>query len=146
LVVSEESADPGISGGTRPIPIEADHITICKPQTRQSVILISLLRHIRGVLEACVPCATGDSFAADDYAQLSGSDRRDLLQKLIAAGREHEYSKANDFQNKFAQRYYKLGLYTEAKNRRGAVLASVEQRFITHVFNAKICTGAPMRK
>jgi hypothetical protein len=65
-----------------------------------------------------------------------------LLQKLIDAGREHEYQKVNDLQNKYAQRYYKLGLYTEAKARSDAVLASVEQRFITHVYNTKICKGA----
>jgi hypothetical protein len=36
LVVSEESADPGVSG-TRPIAVDADHITICKPVSRSSV-------------------------------------------------------------------------------------------------------------
>ncbi|MCB0827088.1 MAG: alpha/beta hydrolase, partial [Armatimonadetes bacterium] len=55
---------------------------------------------------------------------------------------EHEYQKANDLQNKFARRYHKLGLYTEAKQKNDAVLSTVEQRFITHVFNPKICNGA----
>lgn len=141
-MVSEESADPGVRG-TRPIAIDADHITICKPVSRSSLIFISLVRHIKEILKSCLACSDpGDSFAADDYAQMSATDRRDLMQKLIDAGREHEYQKANDFQNKFAQKYYKLGLYTEAKNRSDAILASVEQRFITHVYNLKICKGA----
>jgi hypothetical protein len=142
LVVAEESADPGVSG-TRPIAVDADHITICKPVSRSSLIFISLVRHIKEILKSCLACSgPGDSFTADDYAQMSASDRRDLMQKLMDAGREYEYQKANDFQNKFAQKYYKLGLYTEAKNRSDAILASVEQRFITHVYNPKICKGA----
>jgi hypothetical protein len=143
LVVSEESADPGVSGGTRPIPVEADHITICKPDSRNSFIYISLVRHIAGVLKSCPPPIACDVFAADDYAQKSEADRRDLLQKLIDAGREREYRRANDLQNKFAQRYYKLGLYTDARNKSDELLANVEQRFITHVYSTKICRGAP---
>jgi protein SERAC1 len=131
LVVSEESADPGVSG-TRPVAVDADHLTICKPASRTSLIFISLVRHIRETLKSCPVCPIADnSFAADDYAQMSTTDRRDLLQKLIDAGREHEYQKANDLQNKFSQRYHKLGLYTEAKAQSDAILASVEQRFIT---------------
>jgi hypothetical protein len=142
LVVVEASADPGVSG-TRPVAVDADHLTICKPASRTSLVFISLVRHIKETLKSCPLCSSaGDAFAAEDYAQMSAADRRDLMQKLIDAGREHEYQKANDFQNKFAQKYYKLGLYTEAKNRSDAILASVEQRFITHVYNAKICKGA----
>ena len=36
----------------------------------------------------------------------------------------------------------KMGLYTDAKSQIDDTLASVEQRFITHVYNAKICRGA----
>jgi hypothetical protein len=142
LVVSEESADPGVSG-TRPIPVDADHISICKPQSRNDLVYISLVRHVKGVVEACAPISgTDPSFATDDYGQKLETDRRDLLQKLIDAGREYEYQKANDLQNKFAQRYYKLGLYTEARNKSDQILANVEQRFIMHVYNPKICKGA----
>jgi protein SERAC1 len=142
LVVSEESADPGVSGGTRPIPLDADHISICKPQSRQSLVYVSLVRHITAVLKSCTLSCGSEAFAAYDYGQKSEKDRRDLLQKLIDAGREREYQTANDLQNKFAQRYYKLGLYSEAKDRSDAILAKVEQRFITHVYNPKICRGA----
>ena len=141
IVVSEASADPGVNG-TRPIAVDADHISICKPSSRYSLIFISLERHIRELANTCSPSHGGSPFDTDDYAQKSTSDRRDLLQKLIDAGREHEYPNANDLQNKFAQKYYKLGLYTEAKCQSDAVLSSVQQRFITHVYNAKICTGA----
>lgn len=140
LVVTQESADPG-AGRTRPVAVDADHTTICKPTNRDSLVFTSLCRHIKMVLKDCPLPADTTSFGTDDYSRASPSDRRDLLQKLIDAGREHEYQKANDLQNKFAQRYYKLGLYTEAKSRSDAMLASVEQRFTTHVYAAKICKG-----
>jgi protein SERAC1 len=145
FVVSPESADPGV-GATRPVAVDADHMSICKPAGRNDLVYTSLCRHLRGVLKHCpVPApANGsfDSFAPDDYGATSEADRRDLLQKLIDAGREHEYQKANDLQNKFAQRYYKLGLHTEAKRKSDAVLSAVEQRFTTHVYGGRICKGA----
>lgn len=146
LVVPRESADPGV-GSTRPIPIDADHISICKPDNRDSMIFVSLCRHVGKVMKALPQLApvvsTGDDFfTADDYSIPSETDRRDLLQKLIDAGREHEYQKANDLQNKFAQKYYKLGLSAESKEKSDAILSSVEQRFLTHVYYPKICKGA----
>jgi hypothetical protein len=145
LIVSRESADPGLAK-TRPVAVDADHISICKPTSRDALIFTSLCRHLKQVLKECLPpkvdgTASG-SFAADDYSARSETDRRDLLQKLIDAGREHEYQMANEFQNKFARRYYKLGLYTEAKTNADALLASVVQRFATHVYANKICKGA----
>jgi protein SERAC1 len=144
LVVSAESADPGV-GSTRPVAVDADHVSICKPATKDDLIFTSLCRHLKSVLKQCpAPTVSGtfESFAPDDYGASSESDRRDLLQKLIDAGREHEYQKANDLQNKFAQRYYKLGLHTEAKSKSDGVLSAVEQRFTTHVYTGKICKGA----
>ena len=81
-------------------------------------------------------------FDADDYQAPADSDRRDLLQKLIDAGREHEYKLANAYQNQFAQKYNKLGLFTDAKQRSDALLSAVEQRFVTHVYSDKICKDA----
>jgi hypothetical protein len=134
LVVPRESADPGV-GRSRPIGVDADHASICKPQSREALIFTSICRHIRAVLQECQSSTPvdGDSsfFGPEDYSTASESDRRDLLQKLIDAGREHEYQHANNLQNKFAQRYYKLGLYTDARCQADAILSGVEQRFIT---------------
>jgi hypothetical protein len=145
LVVSSESADPGV-GTTRPVAVDADHKSICKPAQRTDLVYTSLCRHLGNVLKRCSVATslntTVDSFAPDDYSAASETDRRDLLQKLIDAGREHEYQRANNLQNKFAQRYHKLGLHTEAKRKSDAILSAVEQRFTTHVYGAKICKGA----
>ncbi|WP_375595586.1 ABC-three component system protein [Algihabitans albus] len=145
IVVSPESADPGV-GNSRPVAIDADHISIAKPESRHALIYLSIRRHIGGVLASCSASSkSGDepsSFSADDYNAASPSDRRDLLQKLIDAGREHEYSMANNWQNKFARKYSKLGLFSSQKERDDEILSRVEQRFLTHVYHDKICKGA----
>lgn len=145
VVVPETSADPGVSG-SRPIPIDADHSEICKPLNRDDLVYSSICRRINKLVESLPPSHEHGgiltAFAADDYTERADFDRRDLLQKLMDAGREHEYSKANDLQNRFARRYYKLGLHTSAKAQSDAILAAVEQRFTTHVYNEKICKGA----
>ena len=145
LLVDEESADPGVLG-LRPIAVDSDHVNICKPNNRASFVYSSVSRHIKTVLMrsplAPVAADSADAFLLDDYASVAEFDRRDLQEKLIAAGREHEYRRANDLQNKFARRYHKLGLHTEAKIRSDSLLGEVEQRFLTHVYNTKICNGA----
>lgn len=144
-VVSATSADPGVSG-CHPVAIDADHIDICKPASDKTMLFTSLLRHLTKVLNSCPkPAAVVDSaasFEPDDYASLSLTDRRDLQQKLIDAGREKEFSVANDLQNRFAQQYYKHSLLADAKSRNDRLLSQVEQRFKTHVYTAKICRGA----
>lgn len=148
IVVTAESADPGVAG-TRPLAIEADHIGICKLASRDSMVYRSVRRHLTRVIAECSGLSTENSkgqktaFTTQDYSTASTNDRRDLLQKLIDAGREHEYRQANELQNRFAQNYYRLGLYTESKQRSDAILSEVEQRFLTHVYHAKICKGAP---
>jgi hypothetical protein len=91
---------------------------------------------------ACGGLHGSSPFGPSDYSRSSETDRRDLLQKLIDAGREHEYQDANDLQNRFAQQYYRLGLHSGAKEQHDAILSEVEQRFITHVYHDKICKDA----
>lgn len=146
LVVSEDSADPGCTK-TRPIPVDADHVAICKPASRDAPAYLSVRRHIDKVLEGCpTTVSDGDEdggLGPDDYSVPSEDDRRTLQEKLIDAGREHDYANANSLQNRFARKYHKLGLFTGAKTRHDTILSAVEQRFLTHVYGPKICAGAP---
>jgi len=146
-VVTKESADPGVSG-VNPIPMDADHATICKPVDRNAPIYRSVLRHLRKFADAgphFTDSTSGDEpgafFAAEDYSAKS-TDRRDLLEKLTAANREHEYRIANEAQNKFAQSYMKLGLHAAARDANDNLLSEVQQRFETHVYLAQICKAA----
>ncbi|MCP5411438.1 MAG: alpha/beta hydrolase [Alphaproteobacteria bacterium] len=141
LVVSGESADPGVAK-CRPVAIECDHEGICKLKSREDRVYRSLQRHLLPLVNDAPAVSSSTLFGPADYTAASENDRRDLLQKLIDAGREHEYPQANEMQNRFARDYYRLGLYTEAKQQSDAVLSQVEQRFITHVFNEKICKDA----
>jgi len=144
LLVSEQDADPGVSG-CETLAIAADHIEIARPSSRDSMIYRSISRHLLKVAEKCpLPKPTeGGDVDQVDYATASNLERRDLLQKLIDAGREGEYGYANGLQNRFAQRYTKLGLLSESRLLHDQVLSEVEQRFIMHVFHAKICKDAP---
>jgi len=145
LVVSKESSDPGVAG-TTPVAMDKDHVTICKPRDKEDLVYLGIRRHLEKALTSCrmPPASVNDeSFAPDDYGVKTEEDRRDLLQKLIAAGREHEYSQANNLQNKFAQNYVKLGLYTTARDDNDRLLSEVEQRFLTHIYHPLICKGRP---
>lgn len=145
LVVSSDSADPGCLK-TRPIAVDSDHLGICKPASKDAPVCASLLRHVKKILETCSTIdfnEVGAGLLPDDYSQKSEDDRRTLQEKMIDAGKEHEYGTANNLQSKFARKYHKLGFFNEAKAKHDALLSAVEQRFLTHVFNPKICTGAP---
>lgn len=141
LIVDKHSADPGISG-TRAVALDADHKSICKPANKESVIHRSLRYHIETILKSESLSGAVSIFDVDDHSERSTSDRRDLLEKLIAARREHEYQQGNELQNKFAQHYYRLGLHTEARRRNDQLLSEVKQRFQVHVYHGKICKGA----
>jgi hypothetical protein len=139
LLVDHQSANPGISG-TRAIALDADHITICKPQTKDALLYQSILRHLQTLTAAA--SYTTALFGLTDYTKPHPTDRRDMLQKLIDAGREYQYHSAREHQSIFAQKYYRLGLHTDAKNLHDDMLSDVEQRFALHVYERTICKGS----
>ena len=144
VVVSKDVADPGVSGVT-PVSVDKDHISICKPDSSEDIIYLGIKRRIRKVITSAVKsAAVHEEFIldSDDYIERSHGDRRDLLQKLIEAGREHEYNYANDAQNEFARQYTKTGLFTAAREDHDNLLSEVETRFITHVYHPLICKSA----
>lgn len=146
VIVDKNSADPGVAN-TTPIGIDANHEFICKPDTRNHIIYRSIVRHTKKVVKNSKPALDvliggNGAFAPADYAEKYTTDRRDLLTKLIDANRSHEYPKANEAQNRFAQNYYRLGLHSGARDRNNEILAEVEQRFNLHVYQPKICKKA----
>ncbi|MBK8889804.1 MAG: hypothetical protein IPN75_05115 [Dechloromonas sp.] len=74
--MSSEAHVPGEVG----IPIEADHITICKPKDRNAAIHSSLIAFIREVETAATPPATVNTFAplaSENIEAISPEDRTD---------------------------------------------------------------------
>ncbi len=144
VVVQRESADPGI-GNVEPVPVDKDHINICKPLDRSDTIYLGIKRHIQRVVQAVERSRSGSEnlMRVEEYGERSAGDRRDLLQKLIDAGREHEYTYANDAQNRFARQYTKTGLLKAAREDHENLLSEIETRFVTHVYHPLICQSAP---
>ena len=143
VVVSRDSADPGVAKAT-PVPVDKDHINICKPVDRNDIVYLGIKRHLQKVLKSInlASLEPDDDSEIESYEDKSEGDRRDLLQKLIDAGREYEYAYANDAQNRFARRYIKTGLFTAAREDHDNLLSEIETRFVTHVYHPLICSGA----
>lgn len=143
IVVPRDSSNPGVQGCT-PVATDKDHTNICKPNDKHDPIYAGIHRHVKNALKKVSPeePQENEGFDHDNYGDKAEHDRRDLLEKLIAANLEHEYELANNYQNRFAQNYMKLGLYTSAKEENDKLLAETEQRFITHIYHPLICNGA----
>ena len=143
LVVDPKSADPGVNA-VMPVAIDADHLSICKPTDRHDIVYAS----IRHRLQKLVPTpligpSDGEAlFADDDLDAASDDDRRDLLTKMITAGRESEYSFANNSQNKFARSFVQSGLKTATNEHHLNLLADIEQRFNSLIYHPLICATA----
>lgn len=144
VIVSREAADPGVTK-TVPVALDKNHINICKPRNREDILYLGIKRHVRKVLTSAQQSASEQrpfNLGLDDYTEGSSSDRRDLLTKLIEAGRQHEYDYANEAQNEFARQYTKTGLFTAAREDHDNLLSEVETRFVTHVYHPLICKSA----
>ncbi|WP_433294138.1 esterase/lipase family protein [Actinoplanes sp. CA-030573] len=65
-VVDESSANPGIAK-VRPIPVDANHVSICKPVSRRDVVYGQIRRFIAGLLDGQVnhPQSAGRHVAVD---------------------------------------------------------------------------------
>lgn len=136
-IVDRHSADPGVAG-TQPVPLDKDHINICKPIDKDDVVYIGIRRHLSNLYRI----SESSISEKDDYTSRSPTDRRDLLEKLIDAGRQEEYGFANENQNKFARKITKLGLYTNPREDHDLLLTEIEARFVFHVYHPLICKKA----
>lgn len=86
-IVSPTSSEAHIPGEVG-IPIEADHISICKPKDRNASIHLSLVAFIREVEEAAAPIATRNisaPLASDSIEAMSPGKRPDILMHLAFA-------------------------------------------------------------
>jgi hypothetical protein len=71
LVVDETSADPGVSGVT-PIPLDADHVSICKPETAASLVYLRVL----SLIAQSLPLSEINNPPPVDYVALEGDEDR----------------------------------------------------------------------
>ena len=143
IVVDRQSSDPGVAK-TEPTALDKNHINICKPVDKDDIVYLGVRRHISNTLNDVIENIKDDDtdFMGKSYSEKSLHDRRDLLQKLIDANREHEYNCANNFQNEFARKFAKTGLFTSARNDHESLLSEVETRYLTQIYHPLICKNA----
>ena len=75
LLVPRESADPGLTG-VEPVPIDKDHVSICKPESVDDTVFLGVKRHIHRVLKSVGEPTSGSNglTLTDDYRERSGLD------------------------------------------------------------------------
>lgn len=139
IVVDQESSDPGLAN-CDPVPIDKNHIDLAKPLGKNDLVYKAISIHI----SEAVPqgALTNDGFAPITYEEQSVTDRRTLLQKLIAAKRESEFMSANPAQSTFARSYHESGLHQTRRQLHDDLLSDIHQRFDTHVYHPLICKKA----
>ncbi len=126
LVVPEDSADPNIAG-SEIVPLDADHISICKPQSRESQIVllteqfITALFSPEGPTQKPEPPVTNESYpneaeitakpvfpAKDVVLEIMNETNENIELWLFDCGRHHDKMLGN-------WRMYPLPIGAEAK-------------------------------
>lgn len=152
-VVDKVSGNPGVYGSD-PVPVEADHIGICKPETSAAPVHRSICKFIRdhldkkttgtggpaGDQESTVGGSEDESTQQLDllsdyeiFTQVSEDDRRDLETKLSAAKREYLVRKAKRKKERFHMDLRRHIGQPAAVARYVKLMADVESRFNRHV-------------
>lgn len=95
IVVSAQSAHPGTADGS-PIPVDANHIDICKFEDDSNPTFRMIERFIKKNFQRFEIDLTGtvQRDDLDQYTQKTDGDRKTLEEKLIEGGREHEVNDA----------------------------------------------------
>ncbi|MEQ3748558.1 MAG: ABC-three component system protein [Celeribacter sp.] len=157
-IVDKVSGNPGVYGSD-PIPVEADHIGICKPETSDAPVHRSICKFIRdhlakkttGVggptgdegnksLEGAVAGGEAGSSPHLDllsdfeiFTQVSEDDRRDLETKLSVADRDYLVRAAKRKKERFHMELRRHIGQPSAVARYVKLMADVESRFNRHV-------------
>ena len=99
LVVDPTSADPGLSG-VNPVRVDADHYTICMPDSRTSLVYKRSMRFIRALLQQAggqlEGAAPGESpYKGLDYYNVEDAGlffgREELTAKLVSRLKNHRF-------------------------------------------------------
>lgn len=160
-VVDNISSNPGIFD-SEPIPVQADHIGICKPQSRTALVHQSICKFIRDQLtkkssDGCDANGSDQSGSAvkgssagvgdqtstaahldilsdfEVFTQMSEDDRRDLETKLSVADRDYLVKTAKRKKERFHMDLRRHIGQPAAVARYVKLLADVESRFNRHV-------------
>lgn len=95
-VVNETSSDPGIMG-TIPIPIDADHLSICRPESRDSQIYLGVKNFLNSRIEYNIPSTSyqNNKENRDENPHRKPSKKKINYQQLISSLRQGDLEKAD---------------------------------------------------
>ncbi|WP_120500366.1 ABC-three component system protein [Roseovarius sp. EL26] len=157
-IVDKVSGNPGVYGSD-PIPVEADHIGICKPETSEAPVHKSICKFIRDHLAKKITGADGPTRDEENkslegavaggeagsssnldllsdfeiFTQMSEDDRRDLETKLSVADRDYLVRTAKRKKERFHTELRRHIEQPSAVARYAKLMADVESRFNRHV-------------
>ncbi|TPQ42775.1 hypothetical protein C2U70_00505 [Bradyrhizobium guangdongense] len=166
LFVDKASSDPGVLGCIT-VECDGDHVSICKPTTRQSPIYLGARSFISDLIglqpksfsnvpPGTPPYAVSQELTQDDvydalasefenYTKSKDDPRLDLAEKLKLGGRAHEIPRALRLKEEFAKAFTRNQLQSSATQRYIKLLAEVDARFNSDVYPA-IVDGASIPK
>jgi hypothetical protein len=149
-IVDKVSANPAILG-SEPVPVQSDHISICKPPKRTSPVFASVCTMIKGLLKKltipdaggksggggeqsdCVAVSTDVQADYEYYTTKADEDRRDLEQKLKDADRSYSIAEAKRKKERFNMALQRSIAQPAAVTRYTRLMSDVETRFHRHV-------------
>jgi pimeloyl-ACP methyl ester carboxylesterase len=161
-IVDRVTADPNIHGA-EPVAVQANHVNICKPATREAPVYTSVCSLLRDLIAGQPPHRAGGALMSggtdagvpatiqistvpaspnlapdilDDYQYYTVTapdDRRDLARKLIDAGRAYQLKDAKRKKERFNMALQRHIAQPAAVTRYTKLLAEVETRFNRHV-------------
>lgn len=162
MIVDKDHANPMI-GGCDPVAVEADHITICKPTSREAHLYCSVRTILEDIINSAsvkeaspasdgtVVAELGDVNAvvvdarslSDDlmtdfefYTASAPGDRRTLEEKLIASNRSYEIPQAKLKKERFSMAIQRHIAQPSSLARLIRLMAQLEFRFNRHARKA----------
>ncbi|MGI4748910.1 MAG: ABC-three component system protein [Janthinobacterium lividum] len=159
-IVNRVTADPGVYG-TELIAVQADHVAICKPTSKNALVYRSICELLRsfappeagkGLIQmpgAQLPVALVNPSLPEDMAPqgispdilyeymcfttVAKDDRRDVRQKLNDAGRSYQIEEAQKCKERFTMTLRRHIAQPTAVTRYTRLLSDVRSRFTRHV-------------
>jgi protein SERAC1 len=135
LVVDHLTSNPNVLG-CDPVAVQADHVSITKPETRSAQIYKSISAHLHDAIQTSKSEAVNSGEIDSQFAVYTthaDDDRRSLAEKLHQAGRGHEVRRAERLKEQFSMMLNRNIAQPSAVRRYTRLMSNIESRFHRHV-------------
>jgi hypothetical protein len=137
-LVDQVTANPNVLG-CDPVALQANHVEMVKLKDRTTQLYQSLMSAIDDTIQFVELESAADQpqqvlqQELDAYTAHAATDRRDLAQKLVAAGRSDEIERAERQKERFSMDLQRSIVQPAAVRRYTRLLSNIETRFQRHV-------------